>query len=1294
MRLNMRKHYYCLLLLILPLFVCVINTYGQDITYSGNLKWKTDSSFFNGVKIIKLNFEGAIYHDSSRVIPDFSDRIKVSSTIANITSAELSYGNYEPIMDSIVAKSIKLNPVKDSIFIKYTFGKERKVNKLFFSMTPLRNNPKTGKLERLVDFKIIFHVQNALPNYALPVISKSGQTGNFTSQSLLSTGNWFKCTVSKSGIYKLTYSQLKTLGIAKPEDVRIYGNGGKVLNEIYSGNIPDDLQEIPIMMESGADAIFNDGDDILFYAEGPVTWDYDSINKIYLHNTNPYTDDIVYFITEKSGGKHISASVSTTGASNIQVSSFDGLDVYEKNNFNLISSGSTWLSDKFGVQNSKDYTFSFPGIITSEPILLESDLYARSSTSSNFQIKYNGQLAKNAQLAPVDVLSSEGNYASKLSTSTSFSANSNNITISLSFLNNGNTDAFGFLDFMRLTVRQSLTFANNQLIFRDKKSVGVGNIASFNISGVNGHVLVWDITKINQVKGISGSIQSNVFVFNAAADNLKTYIAFDPQNAIPSPTIVSTPAKVENQNLHGLSNKPFIIITHPDFLVQAQKLADLHLQHENMQSMVVTTDQIYNEFSSGMPDPAAIRNFVKMFYDRATTESEIPRYLLLFGDGSYDNKSVTLPNETHNSNYILTYESANSISQTGSYVSDDYFGMLDDNEKIEKGMLDIGVGRIPVQNPLYTNGVDQAANVVAKIERYMNKKNAGNWHNSICFIADAGDNNTHVNQADELAIFVTKQHPNFNIKKVYVDAFSLESTSSGLLCPLANKAIANYLNNGLLILNYTGHGSERGLSKQQIMQQNGDIKVWKNNYLPLFVTATCEISRYDDCNQTTAGEDILLNPNGGGIALLTTTRVVYSQQNFELNGNFYKYCFNQSEDNPEYKLGDINRLTKNATTIDVNKLNFSLLGDPALSLAIPKYSVATDSINHNSIIISDTLKAYSNVSIKGHITDIAGDPITNYNGIVYPTIYDKVKNLNTLGNFDGGSYKFTLQDNVLFRGKASVKNGKFDINFVMPRDIDYNFGNGKISYYATDSINDCSGLFNEITIGGLSLTIAETDTTGPSIKLFMNDSTFIDGGLTDAYPTLLAKVADMNGLNPGGNSIGHDIVAILDNDSKSVITLNNYFETEIDNFRKGTVSYKFNNITPGKHNIEFKIWDIFNNSYKSSINFNVLGSNEPNIQNVYNYPNPFYDGTTFFFEHNLSGESLETNIEIYNLSGKKIYDLKRFIIPEGYTSGPIEWDGNDAGGNKLSRGIYFYRVRLRYQSNEIVSKTQKMIVIN
>lgn len=1277
-------------------FVVAVNA--QETKITGEIKWGENKRMLDaisGQEISILYFENAVYNDSHSHFPFYQNVVSLTTEIEHLPIS-FSSVYFEELSDDKASAIAHLDNLSDSIVIQTSIGHERKEPYLVYSFIPLRRNPHTGKIERLKYFSIKVNQPKS------SLLLKSSQAGSrFASESVLRNGDWYKFYATKSGVYQITYSNLKNLGVKDPANVRIYGNGGRVLPEIYSGNAEDDLKEIPILMEKGSDGVFNEGDYIIFYAEGPITWSYDNTQNTYVHHKHPFLGDqttdeskVPYFITSQSGGAGI-LSDTTTGTATTTVTSFDGLACHEKNLYNLLQSGQAWYGENFSMQTSYNFSFSWPNLLTTEPLHIESQVVGRSGVQNYFNFSQNNATIGSVAVSPVSINNSLALYAQPVIFKKDFTSASGNISLSINYSNGGDASGQGWLSYIRLIGRQSLTMSSSQLTFRDIRSVAAGNVASFSIANATGDIYVWDITDINHPMQKQASLQGNVLSFKARTDALREYVAFDLKTGLLTPEFIQeSNGKVANQNLHALGYADLIIVSHPDFLNEAQRLSDLHATHDNLSTIIVTPEQIYNEFSSGKQDPGAIRNFIKMFYDRANSSSEVPKYLLLFGDGSYNNRFPYSKN-SGNTNFIVTYEGINSLDPTNTFVSDDYFGLLDDNESIAinpnssgpytTSLLDIGVGRLPVDS------IAQATAVVNKIQKYMSKASFGDWRNAICFVGDDEDDNIHMEQADQLASYVSENYPNFNVEKIYLDAYQQVSSSTGARYPDVNLAILNQLNRGLLIFNYTGHGGESGLAHEQIMQQNSDIKQWKNNNYPLFVTATCDFARFDKFEAVTAGEDVLLNPDGGGIGLFTTNRLVYSAPNFVLNQQFYNVAFQKTNDNKDYRLGDIIRKTKNKAGTDINKLNFALLGDPALGLAIPKYRIVTDSVNHKPIAQADTLGAYGNVTLQGHIEDENGQLIPNYNGTVSPVLFDKTRKIETLANDGGTPFQFSLQDKVLFKGKATVNKGEFVANFILPRDMDYSYGPSRISYYANDTSTDASGFCNKIITGGISTNVS-TDSIGPVIKLYMNDTTFLNGGITDAFPTLLARVKDDNGINPGGNSLGHDITAVIDHDPQQIYTLNSYFQADVDNYKQGSLAFKFPELSAGKHTVTFKIWDIFNNSSQSTLDFVVQEENNPVIQRVFNYPNPFSDNTYFFFEHNQTSEDLSISIEIFNMAGSLVKEIKADLSTSGYTSGPISWDGKDSNGNKISGGIYIYRVILRSLKGTVITNGQKMVV--
>ncbi len=737
-----------------------------------------------------------------------------------------------------------------------------------------------------------------------------------------------------------------------------------------------------------------------------------------------------------------------------------------------------------------------------------------------------------------------------------------------------------------------------------------------------------------------------------------------------------------------MENVDMVIVTHSDFMDAAQELAAVHYSKDGMTVNVVTAEQVYNEFSSGMQDPAAIRNFMKYLYEKPSAAKL--KYLLLLGDGSYDNKSNQMKEgrATANTNYIVTYQSVNSWHSTDSYVSDDYFGILGDTEAVETGKLAIGVGRIPVQTAV------QAKEAVDKILRYIDTQVAGDWPNLMGLLADDEDVNEHMKQSETLANDVTTGHPQYTVEKLYFDAFPQKTTADGHRYPEVEQRLNNLLNKGCLLVNYIGHGNESGLSAERVVNTTS-IGQWKNKLYPLFVAATCEFGRYDNDAKVTAGESVLLSPTGGGIAVLTSTRLVYSPLNFEFNRSFLRELLNRPADGDDHRLGDVLRRAKNTLDPSVNKLCFTFLGDPALKPVIPIDSVRTVSINGKLVSEPlDTLKANSNVTVKGHITGTEGQVLTGFNGIVHFSLFDKARESKTLNN-DGDAVPMTFytQTSTLYKGKTEVKNGEFEISFIMPRDINYQYGFGKISYYAySDNGEAAAGAFEEITVGGSVPGV--DDTEGPKIQLFMNDAQFRDGGITDQNPKLIAYLQDEHGINTSDEGIGHNITATLSNNPAAVYILNPYYEADLGNHNKGVVNYRFTNLPVGNYELLFTAWDLENNPSQAGIKFRVTKSTILQIDKLYNYPNPFIDNTRIYFEFNMPDTELEVELQVYDMSGRLLRSMKQSLFSTGYTSGNVEWDGLDANNNHMRPGIYPYRVILRTEKGQMVWQASKMVIGN
>lgn len=1128
--------------------------------------------------------------------------------------------------------------------------------------------------------------------FFLPIHAFAQRT--YRPNSVLNNGNWYKLAVKAPGIYKIDLAFLNRLGLNTNNipsvAIRLYGNGGQMLPEENGTPRLDDLTENAIMVIDGGDGVLNGNDYILFFAQGPDQWIKDSVHLRFAHKKNLYSDSSFYFLSIGGTGKRIQ-NMAGNLSPNIAINNFSERYFHELDTVNFLSSGKEWFGEEFqnapGKTLNRSFSINIPNIQNNSQLTLISNCIARSvGAGSSFEVKINEQVAGNMTILPVT-----GGTLDFFAQGSSYLATANamqqEVNISYKY-NPGSFNAQGWLNWFEVFSRRNLSMSGfDQLLFRDWQSVGSNNVGSFVISQASAATQVWDVSDPLTPVSVQTNLVNTDLHFVNDCSRLREYIAFNSGNfLIPTPG-----GRVQNQDLHNTTPADFLIICYPAFLQQAQRLAQFHQDQDHFKVMVVTTEQVYNEFSSGTPDPAAIRDFVKMYFDKyGNNTTGKPKYLLLFGAGSYDYKRRL----KNNTNFVPVFESNNSLDPLSTYTSDDFFGFLGDNEDINSGILssdlDIGIGRVPAIN------IEQAKNFVDKLVAYAATKSLGPWRNNILFIADDEDEDLHLQDAEVISGTVSSLAPVFNNNKIYLDAFKQESGAGGSSYPQANEAINNQVYNGTLIWNYNGHGGALRLAEETILDQS-IINSWNNpDKLPLFVTATCDFAPYDDPLVPSIGEDILLRPRTGGIALMTTTRPVYASSNRIMNNNYLKVALQQDATGNYKTLGDAVKEAKNSTYQSsgdiLNNRKFTLLGDPALTIAYPKYNVVATKINGIPVSQADTLRATDKVIMEGEVRDHQGNLLPGFQGTVYPTVFDKPGRVTTLGN-DPASPVTTFQNqvNILFKGKASVSNGKFTFSFKMPKDINYQYGNGKLSLYADDGLKDANGFFTSLIIGGSSNNTGN-DIQGPQIKTWMNDEKFVDGGIVNQSPVLLVKLSDSSGINTAGTGIGHDIVATLDNDTRKFFVLNDFYQSDMDSYQKGSIRFQLPELDPGPHQLKIKAWDVLNNSGENIIDFVVTNDDELEVSHILNYPNPFTTGTNFWFEHNKPGQNLLVRVEIFTLTGRIINVIQKTIITQGNRSSEIHWDGKDEFGGKIGRGVYLYKLSVTAPGLKTKSKIEKLAI--
>lgn len=1211
---------------------------------------------------------------------------------------------YNLTIKDVLVKNIQTEKVPIEIASKFIQSSlnnqlEVEVNIALFRKKPVANlsfvpyiRGKSG-VERIVSYEIeVTGIQKDLLNKKNKINSEP---------SVLSEGELYKIRLSKDGIYKLSYSFLSELGInvsaLNPMTLNVYGHPGGMLPINNNGYLPGDPQKLSIEFIGNSDQNFDENEYFLFYAEGPNSWKYIASQKRFEHSKNDY-DNYSYFYIKVNDfdPKRINTLPLEENNTPIIINSFDDFAFHEVNSVNLIKSGRTFFGEVFDADTDQDFVFSTPDIVANDTIILRTGVAAHKSTSgaSSFTISPSGGTSHSFVVS-----ASTGAYEYARYKVDNFfyipSTVGNSVNIEIKY-NKGDPTNIGYLDFLSIQYRRSLNYSNSQILFRESRNIGGFVFAEFQISGSINDLRVWEVSDYQNAGEIPVQIENNLASFVRPHDALHSYITFKNDQAL-SPEIVGSEA---NQNLHMVSNVDMVIVTYPEFASAAQELALFH-EEDNITSYIVTQQKLFNEFSCGKKDPTAIKHFMKMLYDNASNESEMPRYLLLLGDASYDIR----PEST--TSLVYTYESFNSWDQIDSYLTDDYFGLLDDDESDRpQDLVDVGIGRFTVTT------LQQAYDIINKIKYYkkahtentnasvkdFNSTPYGDWRNLVSFVADDEDSNTHMTHAEILSGKVETNYPVFNIDKIYFDAFQQISTPGGERYPDVNVKINERVQKGALILNYIGHGGEVGWAHEQVLDVNTIVN-WNNlNNMPLFMTATCEFSRFDDPGRTSAGEYCLLNPNGGAIALLSTSRLVFSSSNLFLAKNFYDFVFNDM-DNPDYCLGDITMLTKRESSVSstTNHRNFSLLGDPALRIVYPQMEVETSEINGiiniDDFTVIDTLNALSKVIFKGTV-DLQGEDPTGFTATLYPTVYGKERDVYTLGN-DGNPFQYNIQNNILFKGKASVIDGAFSFEFVVPKDISFQYGVGKVSYYMVknNTYIDGSGFEKSFMVGGANLNAPE-DIIGPQIELFLNEESFVNGSVINEHPILLANIYDESGINTAGSGIGHDITIVIDGETDKTIVVNDFYEADLDTYTDGSLKYQLQQLKTGKHNLQLKAWDVYNNSSVKSIDFEVVQEVELAITNVLNYPNPFTTRTEFWFEHNQACSLLDVQVQVYTISGRLVKSINQSMQTEGYRSEPIAWDGLDDFGDRLARGVYVYKLRVSDNAGKAIEVFEKLVILN
>ncbi len=1102
-------------------------------------------------------------------------------------------------------------------------------------------------------------------------VSMSAGIHSYVDQSVLSEGHWVKIRVSESGVCRMSFAELRNAGI-DPSQVRVYGFGGGMLAQDFRKAKIDDLPQVPV---------FVGNDYILFWVQGPISWIYNTAVSParFTHTRNTYSDYGYYFLTDNVGEPLAPTEQPAISGTPTEVTSYLHYQVHEKDSVNLIDrsgvsgGGREFYGEQFNTGQKRTFTFSTPNAIEDQTSRAYIDVAGFAPVTSYFRSAYNG---KNGT---ANIAKKKDNYSfgevGYINTTAPSTAGKQEIQLTYTCSTSG---ALGWLNYIELTTPSTLTMTGSWMPIRTDVNFKSSTPVRFHLSGADEATQVWDITNLGAITRMSTTFTNDELQWTGTQeDGVHEYVAVNTKgNKWVSATVIGT---VKNQNLHRLKNIDYVIICPEGYEEVSADLAKAHEEKEGITWAVVTDQQVYNEFSSGTPDATAYRWLMKMLYDRADGNGiAAPRWLLLMGHGTFDNRKLLT---TSGTNLLLCYEAKNSTNEVNAYASDDYFAFLDDKEgeSDASATMDIGVGRLPV------NTVQEARTTVDKIIAYMTNSNPGKWKNQLVYLADDGEAGTHTETSEISAEMIRLANPDFVVHKIFLDAYPQETNASGESYPQAKNRLDNLLKNGCLFFDYSGHGGYNNITSEAILTLR-DVETMHNTNLAFWLFATCNYAEFDT-GKRCAAESAVLNPNGGAVGILAATRTVYASQNNNLNRNVCAELFaHKTTFHYEATLGEAIRKGKNRLGSDTNKLPYVLLGDPALRLNYP-----TDYFVQTTTKI-DTLNALSVQHVEGQIIDEDSVVVSDFEGTVNITIYDKIQVIPTRDNDDYGDeprvVNYLDYPNTLFSGSTAVKEGRFAYTFMVPRDIRYNFGNGRIVYYAktADSLETAEGVghFEDFIIGGTG-SILTTDTTGPEMKIYLNTPAFVDGGKTYATPRFYADLADSSGINTAGAGIGHDLLLIVDDDAKQTYILNEYFTAADNSYTEGQVSYRMEKLANGPHSLVFRSWDLLNNSSTQSLNFVVEAGIDPSIYSVTTYPNPAraQSVVNFIVQYDQPDELISTEVYLYNTAGQLIWRQTQ--------GNPDQVTINLAQMN-LGAGIYIYNVKIKSPTSGTSTAAGKIIV--
>ncbi len=1191
-------------------------------------------------------------------------------------SKNTEYDLYEPKADlvsfgeiglvrEVYSQSININPVKFfPIQNKIRLYTNIIVRINFSPNSVISSKPADNFLDGLIiNYNVAKYWNNETANEKLNNVT--------VTNSVLASGKWIRFEAPEEGIYKISKSQLSLYGIdantVDPRTIKIYNNGGKVLPENNSLPRPADLEENAILVAGEDDGKFDEADYILFYGRGSSFWDYSSDGKTISRYFHPYSTKNYFWITSNgSAGKRITDKPGQNTTPTLDQTTSEAFADWEVDKINLGKTGRQFMGDDFSNSvKSRTYTNTLSGRVDSIPISYYLRFIVGAPNSMTLKLSENG-----SQIFQQNLAGYSGDYivgnAHPIDASFSGSLVDNRSMLNIS-VTPSTISTIGYLDYFTIKyVKQLKAFSDNILFFSDSN----GGLIEYSLVGFSSsNIKVFDVTNYSDIKLITNHTLISggdcKFQMDETASQRSKYLAVE-STGFKSPT---NPVEISNSNLHGESvGAKFVIITHKNFMEAANKLKN-HKENNiplTFSTFVADIDQIYNEFSCGVVDPTAVRDYLKYAYDNWQIK---PDYVLLFGKGTYDYKNL----EGFGDNFVPTWQSTESLrfvyGQEDSYTTDDYFARVSGTDDF----IDLFIGRITCTTAA---NADQMVN---KIIDYELNQEKGEWRNLVTLVSDDGcrsrdcnEGNMHTLPSENLSNI--KFPKSFNFKKIYAAAYPDVITGQGRRKPDVNQAIVDAINEGTLFLNYFGHGSPELWADEHIFEKSVVLSQLKNDKYFFLGAATCDFGYFDIPNYQSGAEALMFLPNSGAIASFTASRLVFAGSNERLMYDFVTKLFNSGRDslNLSFTIGKAAKLSK--TTL-VNDQKYNILGDPTLRLKVPQYPASIDSVNGQNLSMDVQVKALGKTKIDGTILKPDNTPWTDFNGEGILSIYDSERKvmITTI------NYEVNISGGLIFNGRVSITNGKFSESFIVPKDISYENKNGKVILYFLNNSVDGLGYTNRIIVGGTDSSLSN-DGKGPDIEIFFDDVAYNNGYLVNQNPNLIVKLSDETGLNTTGTGVGHKLEGILNQKLNSPLDFTNYFTGDLDaGGKSGSINYKFTNIESGDHELLVKAWDVFNNFSEQNTFFSVVDGNDLVIRDIYNYPNPFSDKTQFTFQQNLT-KPIDVKIKVYTIAGRLIKEIEQFNVNDKFVV--VDWDGRDADGDQLANGTYLYKVIIKSVDGE------------